>query len=101
MSPLRTDPALPLPALPCRRYDKDNISEKKVARATPLLQDPRLEPEVIRKASTAAYGLSCWVRAMVEYYHVSKVVVPKKIKLKASQAECVALALVAADHGLH
>ena len=28
-------------------YDKDNISEKKVAKATPLLQDPRLEPEVI------------------------------------------------------
>ena len=68
-------------------YDKDNISEKKVSKATPLLQDPRLEPEVIKKASTAAYGLSCWVRAMVEYYHVNKVVVPKKIKLKASQAE--------------
>jgi dynein heavy chain len=34
---------------------------------------------VIKKASKAAYGLCCWVRAMEAYDRVAKVVAPKKV----------------------
>ena len=36
------------------------------------------DPKVVAKASKAAYGLCCWVRAMVKYDAVAKVVKPKR-----------------------
>lgn len=38
-----------------------------------FLQNPDFAPEVVKKASKAAYGLCCWVRAMESYDRVAKV----------------------------
>jgi len=68
-------------------YDKDNIDPKIVEKIRPFVADPNFEPEVVKKASKAAYGLCCWVRAMESYDRVAKVVGPKKIKLAGAEAE--------------
>ncbi len=48
-------------------YDKDNIPREVVDKIRPYLDKPDFEPEVVQKASKAAYGLCCWVRAMEAY----------------------------------
>ena len=52
-----------------------------VEKVKPHLGDPNFEPEVVAKSSKAAMGLCKWVRAMMLYYDVSKVVGPKRIAL--------------------
>lgn len=51
------------------------------------MPDKNFEPKVVARASSAAEGLCKWVRAMVLYDEVAKVVAPKKAKLDASQRE--------------
>ncbi|KAL3161683.1 hypothetical protein ABBQ38_008782 [Trebouxia sp. C0009 RCD-2024] len=68
-------------------YDKDNIPPEVVAKIRPYIDNPDFEPEVVKKASKAAHGLVCWVRAMEAYDRVAKVVAPKKEKLAAAEAE--------------
>lgn len=48
-------------------YDKDNIPPEVVAKIRPYIDNPDFEPEVVKKASKAAHGLVCWVRAMEAY----------------------------------
>jgi dynein heavy chain len=50
-----------------REYDKDNIAPVVVAAIKPFVDKPEFDPEVVKKASKAAYGLCCWVRAMESY----------------------------------
>ena len=70
-----------------RSYDKDNIDPKIVTAIKPYIDNPEFEPEKIRQASKAAYGLCSWVRAMEAYDRVAKVVEPKRKKLAESEAE--------------
>ena len=49
------------------------------------LEDADYEPERVRKASVAAFGLCKWVRAMVTYHEVQKEVYPKQLALRAAQ----------------
>lgn len=44
-------------------------------------------PEKIKTASSAAYGLCCWCRAMEAYDRVAKVVGPKKLALGQAEKE--------------
>ncbi|BBM97612.1 dynein axonemal heavy chain [Marchantia polymorpha subsp. ruderalis] len=74
-----------LPSL--KDFDKDNINPKIIEKIRPYLLLPEFVPEVVQKASKAAYGLCCWVRAMESYDRVAKVVAPKKAKLAAAEAE--------------
>merc|ERR1711968_325014 len=69
-------------------YDRDIIDPKvmEVIRAK-YSPNPEFDPDVIRKASKAAHGLCCWVRAMDVYDRVAKVVAPKKVALQEAQAE--------------
>lgn len=60
-----------LPSL--KTYDKDNIHPKIIEKIRIYLLDPSFSPEVVKKASKAAYGLCCWVRAMESYDRVAKV----------------------------
>eukprot|EP00944_MAST-04C_sp_MAST-4C-sp1_P000756 g756.t1 len=71
-----------------KEYDKDNISPKviKILRKS-YVNNPDFEPAVIKKASVAAFGLCKWVRAMEAYDRVAKVVEPKRIKLRETEAE--------------
>jgi dynein heavy chain, axonemal len=48
-------------------YDKDNIAEEIIEKIRPYLSRKEFEPELVRKASKAAFGLSSWVRAMEGY----------------------------------
>ena len=68
-----------------REYDKDNIPEKIINKIKPYVENPDFDPEKIKNASKAAFGLCCWVRAMEAYDRVAKVVAPKRAKL--AQAE--------------
>jgi dynein heavy chain len=44
------------------------------------------------QANLAAYGISCWVRAIVEYDAVVKYVAPKRARLAVAEAEFNTLA---------
>ncbi|MEW5317509.1 MAG: hypothetical protein WDW38_008798 [Sanguina aurantia] len=70
-----------------QEFDKDNIAPAIVTAIRPYVAMPEFEPEVVKKASKAAYGLCCWVRAMEAYDRVAKVVAPKKAKLAEAEAE--------------
>ena len=48
-------------------YDKDNIPVEVITRIKPYIDNPQFDPDVVAKASKAAYGLVCWVRAMEAY----------------------------------
>ena len=57
-------------------YDKDNIPPEVIAKIRPYMDNPDFEPEVVKKASKAAYGLVSWVRAMEAYDRYSSSSVP-------------------------
>ena len=57
-------------------YDKDNIPPEVIAKIRPYMDNPDFEPEVVKKASKAAYGLVSWVRAMEAYDRYSSSRVP-------------------------
>lgn len=70
-------------------YDKDDIAPavmQVIKKA--YMTDNSFMPHIVVKASSAAEGLCKWVRAMVSYDEVAKVVAPKKKKLAAAQMEC-------------
>lgn len=70
-------------------YDKDNIppSIMQIIKKT-YMTDQNFMPQIVTKASSAAEGLCKWVRAMVSYDEVAKIVAPKKEKLAAAEKEC-------------
>ena len=68
-------------------YDKDNIPPAIIDKVRPFLDHELFDPDVVKKASKACYGLCCWVRAMEAYDRVAKVVQPKKAKLKQANEE--------------
>ena len=67
-------------------YDKDNIPDAVVEKVRPYLDDPTFDPDVVAKSSQAAMGLCKWVRAMMIYNQVAKVVGPKRAALKQAEA---------------
>jgi len=70
-----------------KSYDKDNIPPATITKIKVYVANPDFTPEVVLKASKAAYGLCCWVRAMESYDRVAKVVGPKKIALAQAEAD--------------
>jgi dynein heavy chain len=68
-------------------YDKDNIPESVMAKLKPLESDEAFEPEAIKKASVAACGICKWVRAMIIYDEVAKMVGPKREALAQAEGE--------------
>uniref|UniRef100_A0A383V949 AAA+ ATPase domain-containing protein n=1 Tax=Tetradesmus obliquus TaxID=3088 RepID=A0A383V949_TETOB len=70
-----------------QEYDKDHIPPACIVAVRPYLDRPEFATETVKKASKAAYGLCCWVRAMEAYDKVAKVVAPKKAALQQAEAE--------------
>ncbi|XP_076222913.1 dynein heavy chain at 62B [Nomia melanderi] len=71
-----------------RQYDKDNIPPRIIQEIkTTYLTDKNFEPKVVARASSAAEGLCKWVRAVVLYNDVARVVAPKRAKLEAAERE--------------
>lgn len=56
-----------------KTFAKDHIPAEVIKLIQPYLQLLDFDPQVVRKASKAAYGLCCWVRAMDQYNQVIKV----------------------------
>ncbi|CAE7729574.1 DNAH7 [Symbiodinium sp. CCMP2456] len=68
-------------------FDKDNIPTDVMTKLLPLETDPDFEPDAIKKASVAACGICKWVRAMIVYDQVAKMVGPKKAALAGAEAQ--------------
>ncbi|XP_043264608.1 dynein axonemal heavy chain 7 [Colletes gigas] len=71
-----------------RQYDKDNIPVRIMQEIKEkYMTDKNFEPKVVARASSAAEGICKWVRAMVLYDEVAKVVAPKRAKLDDAQRD--------------
>ena len=67
-------------------YPLEFINEEMCDLLTPYLDMIDFVPEAAKMSSGAAAGLCAWVRNMVEYHEVEKVVRPKKLAAAAAQA---------------
>lgn len=56
-------------------FDKDHIPPDIIEKVRPYLEKANFDPEVVKKASKAAYGLCCWIRAMESYDKVAQVLI--------------------------
>jgi dynein heavy chain len=62
-------------------FGKDEINEETVELLEPLIEMPDFNLEGAKKVSGDVAGLASWVRAMVSYYGINKMVVPLKANL--------------------
>jgi len=69
-----------------KEYDKDNIDGDIIRKLQKYVKDPDLEYVRMKDVSLAAASLMEWVKAVEKYFHVSKVVGPKKAKLEQMNA---------------
>lgn len=67
-------------------YDKENIPDAIIKKIKPYIDNPAFTPENIKKVSEACTAICSWVRAMDKYYHVSKMVAPKRQALAEAKA---------------
>lgn len=80
-----------------KTYDKDNMSEALMVQIRPYIADPNFDPAVVRKASKAAYGLCCWIRAMESYDKVNKVLSLHTVGWMFKLSACVSIAKYLAE----
>lgn len=66
-------------------FDKDNISEEAILKLKPYINNPHFVPSAVEKISVACKSLCSWIRAIENYYWVSKSVAPKKKRLEEAQ----------------
>lgn len=70
-----------------KSYDKENMDESAIKRVESHLDKEEFQDDVIKRSSTAAYGIAQWVRAMHTYFYVSRDVAPKRAALKEAEDE--------------
>ncbi|XP_062266298.1 dynein axonemal heavy chain 3 [Platichthys flesus] len=71
-----------------KAYDKDNIPAANIKKIRDkFIHNEDFQPSVIKNVSSACEGLCKWVRAMEVYERISKVVAPKKERLKQAEEE--------------
>jgi len=63
-------------------FDKENISASAIKKIKPYIDNPVFTPQNIAKVSKACTAICSWVRAMDKYYHISRMVAPKRAALK-------------------
>lgn len=68
-------------------FDRNAIDEVMIKRIEPYLEREEFQPEAVKKSSTAAFGISQWVRAMHTYYYVNRDVAPKRAALEQAESE--------------
>ncbi|XP_068019795.1 dynein axonemal heavy chain 12 isoform X1 [Melanerpes formicivorus] len=67
-------------------YDKDNIPAAIMQKIrAEYLTNPAFDPQKVAKTSSAAEGLCKWIMAMEVYDRVSKIVAPKKDRLREAE----------------
>lgn len=70
-----------------KTYNKDGIKQKVLTKLKKFINDPRFEPEEIKKKSVAGRSICMWVRAMDKYAEVKKIVEPKQKDLAEAEAK--------------
>jgi dynein heavy chain len=65
-----------------KEYPRDEITPAMIKKLQPYYDDVELSPERLGDVSKSAQSLMVWVRAMVEYNHVSLDVAPKREKVE-------------------
>jgi dynein heavy chain len=73
-------------------YDKDNMDPHMVEVVSKQTANPDFNPEYVAKGSVACAGVCKWIKAMMIYDRVAKMVGPKKIALAAAE-EALATAM--------
>lgn len=68
-------------------YDKDAIEDMIIKKIDPYIQNPDFTPERIAKVSKACTSICLWVCAMYKYYHVARMVEPKRKALAEATAD--------------
>ena len=70
-------------------FDKDGMEDSMINMLTPYVEGKHGEftPVAIEKSSKACKSICLWALAMHKYYHVAKMVEPKKALLASAQAE--------------
>ena len=68
-------------------YDKDNIPDATIKKISPYIDREDFQVEAIEKASKACKAVCMWVHAMYNYYHVSREVEPKRLRLKGAESQ--------------
>ena len=68
-------------------YKKDNIAEKIVKDVNKIIEDPEFSMEKIKAASEALLGITKWVKAMMKYHDLLKIVNPKRAKVAEMNAQ--------------
>ena len=63
------------------------IPPKNIQKLNNFLNNPDFALEAVQKASAAAFGLSKWIRAVVQMYEALLVVEPKKKQLADAEAK--------------
>ncbi|KAH0792655.1 Dynein heavy chain family protein [Histomonas meleagridis] len=69
-----------------KTYNLEFINEEMCDLLQPYLRMADFNPQIAASSSNAAAGLCAWVRNMVEYHEVEKVVRPKKLAAATAQA---------------
>lgn len=68
-------------------FDKEHISEKTIAKLQTYVDHKDFNPETIEKVSKVCKSMCLWVRAMVEFSKVYKVVEPKILRHATAERE--------------
>jgi len=69
----------------CKTFDKDGISNAIISKLSKFINDPQFVVENVERVSVAAGSLCQWATAMYKFAKVSRVIEPKKKKLKEAE----------------
>ena len=72
-----------------KHYDKDNIRESQIEAVEKVIDDDvlSLDPNRLNQIGIGYSAFARWVKAMVSYYHASKVVGPYREALRSGEAD--------------
>lgn len=72
-----------------KHYDKDNIRESQIKAVEKVIDDDvlSLDPNRLNQFGIGYAAFARWVKAMVSYYHASKVVCPYREALRSGEAD--------------
>ena len=68
-------------------FDKDNIDPNIILSIEKIINHNDFKPDIIKRSSLAAYGLSMWVRAIFKYDKVMKEIRPRQLALAEAEAK--------------
>jgi len=68
-------------------FDKDTLNDALLHKISKFTNHPSFYPDMVGKQSLAAKSLCAWVRAMEQFGKISKVVAPKREKLRSSEEQ--------------